>query len=91
MNPLVKTDNHRAITAYEDVQERTSGGVRTTRRYYSYQPIAEKTIVEIKNSPQQPVQDKKGEGLDNISFMVLVNSICLFFLLILTFIKVLIG
>ena len=91
MNPLVKTNSHRAITAYEDVQERTSSGVRTTRRYYSSQPAPKEEIVEIKNSPQKTSQDNKSEGLDTISFMVLANSICLFFLLMLMFVKVLIG
>lgn len=88
MNHLMKPEKNKAVTAYEDIQELSARGDRTIiRRYYSSQPAPEK--IEVKNP--KPANIKKDEDLDTISFMVLLNSVCLFFLLILTFVKVLIG
>lgn len=92
MNHLVKADPNRAITAYEDMQEQTPRGeVITTRRYYSSKPATKTTVIEVKHQTPSEPRAKKSEELDTISFMVLANSMCLFFLLILTFVKVLIG
>lgn len=92
MSKLSHDQRSLAITAYEDVQERTSNGsVVTSRRYYSSRPSHTSHAIGSAAPTRNTPQAKKSEALDTISFMVLLNSVCLFFLLLVTFVKVLIG
>jgi hypothetical protein len=92
MSELTHTQRSLAITAYEDVQERTNNGsVVTSRHYYRSRPSHASHAVSGTGPTKDSPQVKKADDLGTISFMVLLNSVCLFFLLLVTFVKVLIG
>ena len=101
MGGLSRFEKDRAVVAYEKSREISPEGVwvTRTRRYeeHSCTDSGDDYIdVEVLrgNTPKNPTKEtpvRKPEKLDNISFMILMNSICLFFVLIAVFIRAVFG
>lgn len=99
MGGLTKYDKNRAISVYESSRELTSDGVWVTRqrRYeeyttaqnHSHQDVIDAEVLrDNKHTVRNLGTSKRNpEKLDNISFMVLMNSMCVFFLLLAVFIQ----
>lgn len=105
MGDLSLYDRNRAISIYEDSRELTSeGGLVSKYRYYEEfstidSPLAR--LEDVESNPHYAVRrdaararttSVKNDGkFDSLAFMVLMNSMCLFFVMVALVVKVLIG
>jgi len=99
MGGLIKYDKNRAISIYENSRELTSDGVWVTksRRYEEYTTAQnhdhDVIDAEVLHSNKRSRKDRLGEPqadkLDHASFMILMNSVCMFFLFLAVFIQAL--
>ena len=101
MGGLSRYDKDRAVNVYERHREITADGVyvKSSKRYEEFYTEREHDdFVDAEVLPnnnyrrksrnrKEPVVEKTPEKLDNLTFIVLMNTICMFFVLIVIFIK----